>query len=169
MGIQARNPNEEEEEVDQDLAGEPVEPVVDFDDAVDGVLLTAVDHIGVVVEDLDEAIAAHRDTFGVLVSHREEWFAEDATVAFLGVGPSTIQLIAPLSDESEYAEFLAEGGPGLHHVGYRVADIDAALDALRRAGRELLDDEARPGPAGTRVAFVHPDVTYGVLVQLVQR
>ena len=159
MGIQAKNPNEEDEPVAETAAAGSFDPVA----------LTAVDHLAIVVEDLDEAIAEHRENFGVLVDHREEWHEDDAELAFLPVGATSILLIAPTDDGSEYAEFLAEGGPGLHHIAYRVADLDTALDALRAAGRELVDEEPRPGPRGSRVAFVHPDATSGVLVQLVER
>lgn len=167
MGIQARNPNEDDE---QDGRGVGVEPIDEaYDGGVDGPLLTEVDHVAIVVEDLDEAIAEHRDTFGVLVLHREELHGEDCEVAFLEVGGSTIQLISPTSDSSEFAEFLAEGGPGLHHIGYRVASVDGALAQLTEAGREVLDDEPVAGPRESKVAYLHPDASFGVLVQLVER
>jgi methylmalonyl-CoA epimerase len=167
MGIQARNPNEEDEERDDALSGEPLDEA--FDGGQPAALLTAIDHLAIVVDDLSEAIAQHRESFGVLVGDREDLHDEGAEVAFLDVGPSTIALISPTSDESAYAEFLAEGGPGLHHVGYRVADCAAALEALREAGAELIDEEPVPGPRGSLVAFVHPDSASGVLVQLVER
>jgi methylmalonyl-CoA epimerase len=166
MGIQARNPNEDDE-VREDGSGEPLEAAEDG--GLQGAILNAIDHVGIVVEDLDEAIAEHRDLFGVTVLHREEWHDEDAEVAVLGVGPNAIYLIAPVDDDSPFAEFLAEGGPGLHHIAYGVPDLDAALAALREAGRELLDDEPRSGPGGTRIAFVSPEATYGVLIQLIER
>ena len=166
MGIQARNPNEDAEEREDDDAGEPIDPLGDLDD---GVVLRTIDHVAIVVEDLDDAIADHRDLFGVLVDHREELHDEGAEVAFLEVGGSSVALIAPVTDDSEYREFLDEGGPGLHHIAYRVADLDAALDALREAGRELIDESSVPGPRGARTAYVHPDGAFGVLVQLVER
>lgn len=166
MGIQARNPNEDEEERQDDASGEPVDELGDLDD---GALLRTIDHVAIVVEDLDEAIADHRDLYGVLVDHREEVHDEGAEVAFLEVGGSCIALVAPVTDDSEYREFLDEGGPGLHHIAYRVADLDAALDALREAGRELIDEEPVRGPRSSRTAYVHPDGAFGVLVQLVER
>lgn len=166
MGIQARNPNEDDEDGNDATLG-PLDEA--YDGGVEAAVLLGIDHVAVVVEDLGEAIAEHRDLFGVLVDHRDELHDEGAEVAFLTVGGSCIQLIAPLHDGSPYAEFLAEGGPGLHHVGYRVADCAAALDALREAGRELLDEEPVPGPRDSKVAFVSPDATFGVLVQLVER
>lgn len=167
MGIQARNPNEDDEQDGRGVGGEPIDAA--YDGGVDEVVLTAVDHVAVVVEDLDDAIAEHRELFGVLVDHRDELHDEDAEVAFLTVGGSAIMLVSPTSDDSPYAEFLAEGGPGLHHIGYRVDDCAAALEALAEAGRDLIDDEPRPGPRGSKVAFVSPETTFGVLVQLVER
>ena len=166
MGIQARNPNEDAEEREDDQSGEPVDPMADLDD---GVVLRTIDHVAIVVEDLDEAIADHRDLYGVLVDHREELHDEGAEVAFLEVGSSSIALIAPMTDDSEYREFLDEGGPGLHHIAYRVADLDAAIEALREAGRELIDEEPVPGARDARTAYLHPDSAFGVLVQLVER
>ena len=167
MGIQARNPNEDDEESDVTASGEPIDAA--YDGGVGAALLREVDHVAIVVADLAEAIAEHRERFGVLVTDREELHDEAAEVAFLEVGASSILLIAPTDDDSEYAEFLAEGGPGLHHLGYRVADCAAALEALAEAGAELLDEAPVPGPRGSKVAYVHPDAAAGVLVQLVER
>ena len=169
MGIQAKNPHEDDELLETALAGEPIAPADDEDDDVEPVALTAIDHIAIVVEDLGEAIAEHRESFGVLVDHREDLHDEDAEIAFLTVGDSSIALIAPTSEDSAYADFLADGGPGMHHIAYRVDDCAAAMVALAAAGRELLADEPADGPRGSKVAFVHPDSAYGVLVQLVQR
>jgi methylmalonyl-CoA epimerase len=166
MGIQAKNPNEDDEDGNDATFG-PLDEA--FDGGVGAPLLTAVDHVAVVVEDLGEAIAEHRERFGVLVVHREELFDEGAEIAFLGVGPSSIALIAPTTDDSPYREFLDAGGPGLHHVAYRVDDCAAVLAGLAEAGHELFDEEPRPGPQGTKVAFVPPETAYGVLIQLVER
>jgi methylmalonyl-CoA epimerase len=167
MGIQARNPHEDDELEGVDADGQPIDEA--YDGGVDAPVLTDIDHVAIVVEDLDEAIADHRDGFGVLVLHREERHDEGCEVAFLEVGGSTIQLIAPTSDDSEFREFLDEGGPGLHHIGYRVADIADAISRLTEAGRSVLDEEPERGPRESKVAFVHPDSSFGVLVQLVER
>lgn len=167
MGIQARNPNEDNEDYETSFSGEPIDEA--FDGGLDAAVLTEIDHVAIVVEDLDEAIAEHRDTFGVLVEHREELHGEGYEVAFLTVGGSSIQLISPTSEDSEFAEFLAEGGPGLHHIGYRVDDVTAAAAALTASGREVLDEEPVAGPRESKVVFVHPDAAFGVLVQLVER
>lgn len=166
MGIQARNPNEDDEDGNDATLG-PIDEA--FDGGLDAPLLTQVDHVAIVVADLDEAVAEHRELFGVLVEHREHLHDEDAEVAFLTVGGSTIALISPTSDEGEYAEFLAEGGPGLHHIGYLVDDCAAALAAYAAAGRDLVDDEPTPGPRESKVAYLDPDATSGVLIQLVER
>lgn len=167
MGIQAKNPNEDDDQFETSFSGEPIDEA--FDGGLDAAVLTDVDHIAIVVDDLDEAIAEHRDTYGVLVEHREEMHGEGYEVAFLVVGGSTIQLISPLSEDSEFAEFLSEGGPGLHHIGYRVDDVGAAVTALSGSGREVLDEEPVVGPRESKTAFVHPDSSFGVLVQLVER
>ncbi len=167
MGIQAKNPNEDDEDFETSFSNEPIDEA--FDGGLDAAVLTDVDHIAMVVDDLDEAIAEHRDTFGVLVEHREEVHDEGYEVAFLVVGGSTIQLIAPTSDDSEFAEFLTEGGPGLHHIGYRVENCSGAIEALTGSGREVLDEEPVPGPRQSKVAYLHPDTSFGVLVQLVER
>lgn len=166
MAIQARNPNEDDEDGNDAILG-PLDEA--YDGGVDAAVLTAIDHVAIVVEDLGEAIAQHRDSFGVLVGDREDLHDEGAEAAFLDVGGSTIMLISPITDDSPYAEFLAEGGPGLHHIGYRVDDIAAALASLSKGGRELIDEESVPGPRGSQVALVHPDSAFGVLVQLVER
>ena len=168
MGILARNPHEEGEEETSEESGEPVEPVGEID-LDDGVVLRAIDHIAIVVEDLDDAISDHRDLYNTYVEHREELHGEGAEIAFLDIGGSSVALIAPTDADSQYGQFLAEGGPGLHHIAYRVRDIDATLEALAEAGRELIDSEPVRGPRSSRVAFVHPDSAYGVLVQLVER
>src|SRR6478609_8815767 len=152
MGIQAKNPNEDDEDFETSFSGQPIDEA--FDGGLEAAVLTAVDHIAIVVPDLDEAIAEHRDTFGVLVLHREELHGEGYEVAFLEVGGSTIQLIAPTSEDSEFAEFLAEGGPGLHHIGYQVEDLAAALAALTEAGRTVLDEEPQFGPRESKVAYL---------------
>jgi len=167
VGIQAKNPNEDDDEYETSFSGQPIDEA--FDGGLDAAVLTDVDHIAIVVPDLDEAIAEHRDTFGVLVEHREEMHGEGYEVAFLVVGGSTIQLISPTSEDSEFAEFLAEGGPGLHHIGYRVESCTDAIGALTASGREVLDEEPVAGPRQSKTAFLHPDTSFGVLVQLVER
>ena len=127
-----------------------------------------IDHIGVAVSDLDAAIAIHRDTYGMPLVHRETVAEQGVEAALLDVGESHVELLAPLSPDTPVGRFLEKRGPGLHHVAYRVEDVAAALDELRAAGLRLIDDEPRTGIRGSRVAFLHPSASGGVLTELVQ-
>ena len=131
-------------------------------------MLRSIDHIGVAVADLDAAIAIHRDTYGMPLVHRETIADQGVEAALLDVGDGHVELLAPLSDDTPVGRFLAKRGPGLHHVAYRVDDVAAALDELRAAGRPLIDSEPRTGIRGSRVAFLHPSASGGVLTELVQ-
>lgn len=131
-------------------------------------MFTDVDHIGLVVRDLDAAIALYRDAFGVTEWERVALPERHMTVAVAHIGTTMIELIAPTSDEAAFAKFLAERGPGTHHVAYRVNDITAALSAARARGIQLIDEQPRPGLHNTLVAFLHPKSTMGVLIELVQ-
>jgi methylmalonyl-CoA/ethylmalonyl-CoA epimerase len=128
----------------------------------------SIDHIGVAVADLDAAIATHRDRFGMPLVHRETLASQGVEAALLDVGDSHVELLAPLGEDTSVARFLARRGPGLHHVAYRVDDIAAALEELRAAGVRLIDEAPRTGIRGSRVAFVHPSASGGVLTELVQ-
>lgn len=128
----------------------------------------AIDHIGVAVADLDAAAALYRDRLGMAEQHRETVEEQGVHALLLEVGDSHVELIAPISDETGVARYLERNGPGLHHVAYRTDDIEAALQRLREAGMRLIDDEPRAGIRGSRVAFVHPRSTGGVLTEIVQ-
>jgi len=138
--------------------------------ALPGVL--AVDHVGLAVADLEAAIAFHTDVLGLVLLHREENPDADVAEAMLGTvagaDAAQVQLLAPLSPESPIARFLERSGPGLQQLAYRVADVDAASAALRSRGLRLLYDAARTGTRGSRINFVHPRDTGGVLVELVE-
>ncbi|MHB8438716.1 MAG: methylmalonyl-CoA epimerase [Acidimicrobiales bacterium] len=136
-------------------------------DAASG-LLTEIDHVAVAVRDLDQAIGYYRDTFGAEVTHRERIESDGVEEALIKVADSYIQLVCPTSDSSPVAKYLERKGEGLHHVGYRVADCAAALEAVRAAGGTLIDQAPRPGSRGTTVAFVHPKGALGTLIELVQ-
>jgi methylmalonyl-CoA/ethylmalonyl-CoA epimerase len=131
-------------------------------------VLGRIDHIGVVVGDLDEAVAIYRDKLGMPLQHRElvEQFGVEAVL--LGIGDSHVELLRPLSPDSGVGRFLERHGPGVHHVAYRTDDIDATLESVRTAGMELIDEQPRPGLRNSRVAFVHPKSTGGVLTELVE-
>jgi methylmalonyl-CoA/ethylmalonyl-CoA epimerase len=134
-------------------------------------LVTAVDHVGIAVPDLDAAIEFHRRTFGLEVTHEEvneEQGVREAMLRAPGDEGAAVQLLAPLTAESTIATFLDRSGPGLHQLAYRVADLGAVSAALREAGVQLLYETPRRGTAGSRVNFVHPRDTGGVLVELVE-
>jgi methylmalonyl-CoA epimerase len=131
-------------------------------------MLKSVHHVGVAVADLDESIELYRRTFGAELVHRTSNEKEGLEAAFLRVGDGEIELMSALREDSPVGKFLAKRGPGLHHVAYGVADIDAALANARSAGLELIDAEPRTGMHGTRIAFVHPKSVGGVLTEFVE-
>jgi methylmalonyl-CoA/ethylmalonyl-CoA epimerase len=132
------------------------------------VLLTEIDHVAVAVNDLEAAIAYYRDTFGAEVDHREVVESDGVEEALLKVADSYVQLLTPTRDDSPVAKYLERKGEGLHHVGYRVDDCAAALDAVKAQGGRVIDEAPRPGSRGTTVAFVHPKGAFGTLIELVQ-
>jgi methylmalonyl-CoA/ethylmalonyl-CoA epimerase len=133
-------------------------------------LFTAIDHVGIAVPDLDEAVAFYRDTFGMRLVHEETNEEQGVREAMIAVGSSgsCIQLLAPLTPESTIARFLDRSGPGLQQLAYRVTDVDAVSAVLRGRGLRLLYDEPRRGTSGSRINFVHPKDAGGVLVELVE-
>ncbi|TDC96242.1 methylmalonyl-CoA epimerase [Saccharopolyspora aridisoli] len=136
-------------------------------------LVTAIDHVGIAVPDLDEAIAFQRDTFGLVVAHSEENAEQGVREAMLRApgdetGATQVQLLAPLREDSTIAKFLDKNGPGLQQLAYRVTDVEAAMEALRAKGLRLLYDQPRRGTADSRINFVHPKDAGGVLVELVE-
>lgn len=131
--------------------------------------LQFIDHVGYAVTDLDEAIAYHADLYGMEVAHRETMEKDGVNEALLRIGDSYLQLLEPLSSKSPVARFIERnGGPGMHHVGYRVADVDSTLDHLKERGVRLVDDHPRRGSRGCTIAFLHPKGSMGVLVELVE-
>ena len=131
-------------------------------------MLGAIDHVGIAVEDIDTAISLYRDSLGLPVVHREQVTERGVDAALLDVGDSHVELLEPLGPETTVGRFLARRGPGLHHVAYRVDDIDRALGELKSSGMKLIDERARVGIRGSRVAFVHPGSTGGVLTEIVE-
>jgi methylmalonyl-CoA/ethylmalonyl-CoA epimerase len=132
------------------------------------VLLTEIDHVAIAVTDLEAAIAWYEDVFGATVAHREVVESDGVEEALLAVADSYVQLLTPVRDDSPVAKYLEKRGEGLHHIGYRVDDCAAALNALRAQGARLIDEEPRPGSRGTTVAFVHPKGAFGTLIELVE-
>ena len=127
-----------------------------------------IDHIGVAVEDLDEAIALYGERLGMPLQHRETVEEQGVEAVLLGVGDSHVELLRPLGPDTAVGKFLERSGPGLHHVAYGTDDIDTALEAVRDAGLRLIDEQPRTGIRGSRVAFLHPKSTGGVLTELVE-
>ncbi|MGZ4516617.1 MAG: methylmalonyl-CoA epimerase [Mycobacteriaceae bacterium] len=134
----------------------------------DSALVTAIDHVGIAVPDLDVAIAWYRDILGLEVTHQEVNEEQGVREAMVGVGNAQIQLLAPLTPESTIAKFLDRSGPGLQQLAYRVTDVEAVSQALRDKGLRLLYDAPRRGTSNSRVNFVHPKDAGGVLVELVE-
>ncbi|OKJ92068.1 methylmalonyl-CoA epimerase [Amycolatopsis sp. CB00013] len=135
--------------------------------------VTAIDHVGIAVPDLDAAIAFHAEHFGLEVAHEEineEQGVREAMLRAPGTAgtETAIQLLAPLRDDSAIGKFLAKSGPGLQQLAYRVSDVDAAAESLRAQGLRLLYAEAKRGTSNSRVNFVHPKDAGGVLVELVE-
>jgi len=128
-----------------------------------------IHHLGVAVEDLDEAVDTYERLFGAELEHRELVPEQGVEAAAVRVGESRVELLASLGDDTPVGKFLAKRGPGMHHVAYAVDDLPATLAQLAGAGAELIDDEPRQGLFGLEVAFVHPDAVHGVLSELVSR
>ena len=121
-------------------------------------------HIGIAVPDIDAAVAFYRDVLGLEPGPPEH--ADGASIVALPFGESEVELLAPLAPDTPIGKFLAKRGPGIHHICYRVPDLDAALSACRAAGYRLIDEVPRSGAAGRRIAFVHPKATAGILLEL---
>jgi methylmalonyl-CoA/ethylmalonyl-CoA epimerase len=131
-------------------------------------MFSRIDHIGVAVEEIEPALALYRDSFELTVAHREVVEEQGVEAVLLDVGENHVELLAPLGPDTPVGKFLAAKGPGLHHVAYQVSDIDATLEALKQAGLQLIDEQPRTGIRGSRVAFMHPRATVGVLTEIVQ-
>jgi len=131
-------------------------------------VLSRIDHIGVAVEALDPALELYTGALSLPLVHREVVSEQGVEAALLDVGENHVELLAPLGSDTPVGRFLARQGPGLHHVAYQVADIEATLRALSAAGLRLIDERPRTGIRSSRVAFLHPRSTGGVLTEIVQ-
>jgi methylmalonyl-CoA epimerase len=127
-----------------------------------------IDHIGVAVEDIDAAIGLYEGSFEMELAHRETVESQGVEAVLLDVGEGHVELLAPLGPETPVGKYLAKNGAGLHHVAYAVDDIDATLEKLAAAGLRLIDSEPRAGIRDSRVAFLHPRSTGGVLTEIVE-
>jgi methylmalonyl-CoA/ethylmalonyl-CoA epimerase len=126
-----------------------------------------IHHLGVAVDDLDEALATYERLFGARLEHRETVPDQGVEAASLRIGGGRVELLASLGEETPVGKFLADRGPGMHHVAYEVDDVGTALDELAAEGAELIDERPRRGLFGLEVAFVHPDAVHGVLAEVV--
>ena len=127
-----------------------------------------IDHVGIAVTDLDAAIALYEGSLGMPLVHRETVDEQGVEAVLLDVGEGHIELLRPLDEETPVGKFIARKGTGMHHVAYAVTDIDATLAELSEQGIELIDSEPRVGIRGSRVAFLHPRSTGGVLTEIVE-
>jgi methylmalonyl-CoA/ethylmalonyl-CoA epimerase len=127
-----------------------------------------IDHIGVAVTDLDEAVDLYTTVYGMPLVHRETVRQQGVEAVLLDVGENHVELLSPLAEDTPVGKFLAKRGAGLHHVAYQVTDIDATLRRLRGAGTRLIDETPRIGIRGSRVAFLHPSASGGVLTEIVE-
>lgn len=128
-----------------------------------------IDHIGIAVSSIREALPFYTEQLGMRLIHEEEIADQQVRAAFLAVGESTVELLEPTSSDSPIAKFLAKRGPGIHHIAYRVRDVAARLERARKSGYALIDEAPRPGGHGKLIAFVHPKSTGGVLTEFCQR
>ena len=128
-----------------------------------------IHHLGVAVQDLDAALATYARLFGAEVEHRATVEEQGVRAASVLIGDGRVELLEPLGEDTPVGRFLAKRGPGMHHVAYEVADLDASLAELAAAGADLIDERPREGLFGLEVAFVHPDSVHGVLSEVVAR
>jgi methylmalonyl-CoA epimerase len=131
-------------------------------------VFSRIDHIGVAVQEIEPSLELYRDRFQLRVAHREIVEEQGVEAVLLDVGENHVELLAPLDANTPVGKFLAKNGPGLHHVAYQVSDIEATLGALKQAGLRLIDEQPRIGIRGSRVAFMHPRATDGVLTEIVE-
>jgi methylmalonyl-CoA/ethylmalonyl-CoA epimerase len=131
-------------------------------------MLSTIDHVGIAVEDIDAAMAMYRDAYEMKLVHRETVTEQGVEAALLDIGDSHVELLQPLGPETAVGKFLARRGPGIHHIAYRTDDVEAAISALAAAGLRLIDERPRRGIRDSRVAFLHPASTGGVLTEIVQ-
>ncbi len=128
-----------------------------------------IDHIGIAVRSIDEALELYRDSLGLEVTHRTMVEQERVEAAMLPAGGGRIELLQPTSDDSVIARFLDRRGPGVHHLALEVDDLESAVDTVRKSGRKLVVDRIQIGAEGYRYVFVHPTGTGGVLLELIER
>jgi methylmalonyl-CoA/ethylmalonyl-CoA epimerase len=130
--------------------------------------ITRIDHIAIVVDDIDQALGFWRDALGLELAHLEEVPEQKSMIAFLPSGGSEVELVKPTTDDSGVARYLQKRGPGMHHICFEVENIQAALAELKAKGVRLINETPLPGSGGKQLAFIHPESANGVLVELYQ-
>jgi len=131
-------------------------------------LIKRIDHIGIVVNDIEEALVVYQQALGLSLAEIQERPDQAVTIAFLRSGETTIELVQPVTSDSDVAKFLQARGEGIHHICLEVDDIEEALPDLRAKGLQLIDEMPNTGPEGERFAFIHPKSAHGVLIELYQ-
>jgi methylmalonyl-CoA/ethylmalonyl-CoA epimerase len=131
-------------------------------------MFARIDHVGIAVEDLDAALVIYQQGFAMELVHRETVTEQGVEAVLLDIGENHVELLVPLAPDTPVGRFLAKKGPGIHHVAYQVTDIDAVLATLKAAGTRLIDETPRTGIRDSRVAFLHPAATGGVLTEIVE-
>ena len=131
-------------------------------------VFSRIDHIGIAVAELEPALELYSDHLDLSLAHREVVEEQGVEAVLLDVGENHVELLAPLGEDTPVGKFLARQGPGLHHVAYQVSDIEATLQTLKQAGLRMIDEVPRTGIRGSRVAFMHPKASMGVLTEIVQ-
>jgi methylmalonyl-CoA epimerase len=130
-------------------------------------VFTTIDHVGIAVENLDKALTHYHENFEMAIQHREVVEAQGVEAVLFEVGDAHIELLAPLGPETPVGKFLESRGPGMHHIAYRVEDVDAELERVKALGIRVIDETPRTGILNSRIAFIHPEATGGVLTELV--
>ena len=132
-------------------------------------MIGKIDHVGIAVSNLDKACRFYEDVLGIKVVGTEEVVEQKVITAFIPVGDSEIELLAPTAPDSPIARFIEKRGEGIQHIALRVDDIEAELERLKAAGVRLIDENPRRGAGGTKIAFIHPKATGGVLLEISER
>ncbi len=130
-------------------------------------MIRKIDHIGIAVSDLDEALKLYRDTLGLTVDHTEDF--EGMKIAFIPIGDTEFELLQPTDPNGALAKFLEKRGQGVQHIALRVDNVEKALEELKGKGLQVIDQQPRPGAGGASIAFFHPKSTFGVLLEICQR
>ena len=132
-------------------------------------MIKRIDHIGIAVNNIDQALRVYADALGLQLTHTDKEEGQKSIVAFLPAGESEVELVEPIGEDGPVARFLEKRGEGIHHICFEVDDIEAMLGQLKAHGVQLIDEEPYVGTGGKKIAFIHPKAAHGVLIELCQR